>query len=129
MPPRPEPGPHLFLYCPQCGREFPYTPLLDGKSCPRCGADDLIGTKTSLANRSQSYGALFAAIMFELVAVMGLLIYVSRPAAAEAAEAKEYHTMRRDHCQKKLRFDVTKVGKPGRCTRCKKEIIFTEQPS
>lgn len=118
-----------FLHCPQCHKEFKYTPKMEEEGCPRCGQDTkMVATKESIKDKGPPAGWLLTVLPAWLVEATLLLgatlvyIYFVQKKQKEAEEEFLYFVC--DHCHQRLRYSPAKIGRAGLCPRCRHGFVF-----
>jgi hypothetical protein len=121
-----DPSKFKFLYCPQCGREKPYTAVEKEQQCIYC-EKTMIGSPESMKQKSQGLGPYSEMVMVVFVEVVGLMFafwLVARPRTADPHE--EFIYMFCESCRQKIRYRERQVGLMALCPRCKQPFTFPE---
>jgi predicted amidophosphoribosyltransferase len=124
-----EVGPFQFAHCPTCKRESIYSNLEQYTICKVCG-ERLVPTVKSIRETGRAhnpYTKMFLCIYAELVAIMGLVVFVTRP--RDKIVDENYFHLRCERCKQKIRFTDTQVGGKAKCPRCKLPVVLIPDES
>lgn len=119
-----DPSRARYLYCPNCEREKPYSPLEKDQQCLYCDRP-MIGSEVSVkqARGSNPYGLTLMLVFTEVV---GLMFVAWLLAQRSADPAEEYIYISCEFCGQKIRYREHQVGNTALCPRCRKPFVFPE---
>lgn len=120
-----DPARFRFLYCPNCGREKPYTPVEKDQQCLYCDKA-MIGSAESVkqSRGAGPYSQMIMLVFTEVVGLMFLIWLVARPRPADPRE--EYIYTYCESCRQKIRYRERQVGLTALCPRCRQPFTFPE---
>jgi ribosomal protein S27E len=124
-----EVGPYKYVHCPNCRRESMYSNLEQFSMCKVCG-EKLIPTVKSIQETGRAhnpYTKMFLCIYAELVVIMGLVCFVTRP--RDKISDETFFHLRCERCKQKIRFTESQVGGKAKCPRCKLPVVLIPDES
>jgi ribosomal protein S27E len=116
-----------YMHCPDCNREWPFSPDKYEHPCPYCDRR-LIATEQSVkvnGTGPSPYSTLVLLVFVELLAIMAVLWFVSRPRTHDPED--DFLYINCEKCKQKIRFRRDQVGQRAMCRRCKHTFIYPEE--
>ena len=121
-----DPSRYRYVHCPECMREKTYTPDALDLPCQYCDKR-LVPTELSVGDRNArtgKYGQMISLLVVELVALMGVILFLARPRTA--GPDADFLYIACEKCTQKIRYLERQIGQTAMCPRCKSTFVCPE---